>query len=201
MKKSITERRHNGTRLVLGCALGLLAGCGDAYVFSVNPGPGVDSSTDGGIACLGGAEIELVRHSSSCGSATSKSLVAVIGDGIEFSAEQMRGLESPCDGPSPGVEVRLDDRSLIFDFSNVTKPGRFPKGDFEGYVIDVVLNEDSALLLAVSVDAEASSIGVENADVACSPSHIEVNFEDLSYDDSGFVKIDLWFASVVSGTQ
>jgi len=187
---------------VLGCALGLLVGCGDTHVFSLDPGSVDPGPTDGVVACLDGAEIELIRYSTLCERASSKSLVAEIGDGMEFSADQVRALESPCaEGPSPGVEIHVEHSSLIFDFSNVTGPGRFPKADFEGYMIDVALNEDSALLLAATVDTEANSIGLENADISSDRRHIEVNFEDLSYDERGFVKIHLWFASVVQDIQ
>jgi hypothetical protein len=68
-------------------------------------------------------------------------------------------------------------------------------------MIDVALDEDSALLLAATIDTEANTIGLENADISSDRRHIEVNFEDLSYDERGFVKINLWFASVVQDIQ
>jgi len=193
MQNTITTRPRRAAALILGSALGLLAGCG----FSLDPGH-IDPSSIDDPGCLEGAQLELVRHSTRCEQKNSKSVRAEVGDAMEFSAEQVRSLESPCtEGPNPGIEIHLDHGigSLIFDFSNVAQADRFPNADFEGYTIDIVLRDHNALLVGARVDAEETNVEVENIDISFDPTRIEVNFEGVSYDDRGFVKIDLHFSS------
>jgi hypothetical protein len=176
--------------LVLGCALGLLVGC-----FSLDPGH-VDSTGPGSVTCIDGVEVELLRYSTRCERPSTKSLVAEVGVGMEFSADQVRTLDSPCaESPNPGVEIQVEHSSLIFDFSNVANPGRFPVADFEGYVLDILPGEDNAHLVRATVDSEANSLGVEDADLWYDFNRLEVNFEGISYDEGGFVRINLWFVS------
>jgi hypothetical protein len=173
--------------------LGLLVGCGDIHTYSLNPNP-VPVPDSESVLCLDGAEIELLRHSTRCENESAKSLVAEVGDGMEFSSDRVSTLEPPCaQSPSPGVEIHIEDTSLIFDFSNVGAPGRFPTADFEGYVFNISFHEDNVRLLAAAVDSKASTIDLENADLSFEFDRIEVNFESISYDDTGFIKIDLWF--------
>jgi len=188
MEKAIVATPRKLTALVLGCALGLLVGC-----FSLDPGH-VDSIDPDSVTCIDGAEIELFRYSTRCERPSTKSLVAEIGDGMEFSADQVRTLDAPCaESPNPGVEIQVEHSSLIFDFSNVANPGRFPVADFEGYVLDILPGEDNAHLVRATVDSKANSLGMENADLRFDFDRLEVNFQGISYDEGGFVKIDLWF--------
>jgi hypothetical protein len=192
MQNTITKRSCRAAALIVGSALGLLAGCG----FSLDPGH-LDPSSIDDPGCLEGAQIELVRYSTRCEQRSAKSVRAEVGDGMEFSPEQVRSLESPCaEGPNPGIEIHLDHGlgSLIFDFSNVTQADRFPNADFEGYMIDIVLRDHNALLVGARVDTEQTNVEVENIDISFDPTRIDVNFEGVSYDDRGFVKIDLYFA-------
>jgi hypothetical protein len=176
--------------------LALLCGCGESIVFSLDPGH-IDESSLAPHACFVGAEIELVRYSTQCERASAKPLTAAVGDGLEFAAEAVKTLEVPCaGGPSPAVEIQIEEHQLVFDFSNVTSAGRFPRADFEGYVIDFALEENHALLIAATVDAERSTLPIRSADIFHEPDHIEVNFQDLAYDQAGFLAIDLLFASV-----
>lgn len=193
---SACSSRHNFSPM-LGAALVLLAGCGESRVFSLNPGH-IDSSDETGLTtCFDGAGVELLRYSSRCERASTKSLVTEVADGMEFGADEVRTLESPCaEGPNPGVEVYLENTSLLFDFSNVASPGQFPPADFEGYIIELTLRAHNSLLVAATVDPEQSTIALDNSDITHEPDHIEVNFESVSYDDHGFIKIDLWFANV-----
>lgn len=182
--------------MALGTSLALLPGCGDSAIFSLNPGH-IDGSSQVTNACFEGAKVELVRYSTRCERASAEPLTAEVGDGLEFAADSVRTLEAPCaEGPSPAVEIRIGDHQLVFDFSEVASPGRFPGADFEGYVIDLSLHERNGLLLATAVDTEASTLPVRNVDIYHEPDHIEVNFQDLPYDERGLVKIDLLFASV-----
>ena len=193
MQHTITKRPCRAASLILGSTLGLLAGCG----FSLDSGD-FDPSSIVEPGCLEGAQLELVRYSTRCERESPKALRAEVGEGMEFSAEQLRSLESPCaGGPNPGVEIQLDHEigSLIFDFSNVAQSGRFPNADFEGYMIDIVLGDHNGLLVGARVDTEETNVDVENIDISFDPTRIDVNFAGVSYDDQGFVKIDLHFAA------
>jgi hypothetical protein len=61
-------------------------------------------------------------------------------------------------------------------------------------MIDIVLRDHNALLVGARVDVEQTNVEVENIDISFEPTRIDVNFEGVSYDDRGFVKIDLHFA-------
>lgn len=188
MEKAIVATPRKLAELVLGCGLGLLVGC-----FSIDPGH-VDSTGPDSVTCIDGVAIELLRDSTRCERPSTKSLVAEVGDGMEFSADQVRTLDSPCaESPNPGVEIQVEHASLIFDFSNVANPGRFPAADFEGYVLDILPGEDNAHLVRATVDSEANSLGMEDADLWFDFDRLEVNFEGISYDEGGFVRINLWF--------
>ena len=190
MEKAIVATRRKMTALVLGCGLGLLVGC-----FSLDPGH-IDRSEISDVTCIDGVEIKLLRYSTRCERPSTKSLVAEVGNQMEFSADQVRTLDAPCaESPSPGVEIHVEHASLIFDFSNVANPGRFPAADFEGYVIDILPGEGSAHLVRATVDPEANSLGMEDDDLRFDFDRLEVNFEDIAYDERGFVKINLWFVA------
>lgn len=198
MNTAIAKTLHLLSALILIGGLGLGTGCGDSRVFQLNPGHIPPDSSTEALACFDGAEVRLLRYSSRCARSSGMALVAEIGDGLEFTSKDVSQLEAPCsDEPTPGLEVHVDRASLIFDFSPIAKGGRFPRADFEGFVIDVVSEPHNSLLVAATVDTEESTIELDNADIAYGPKHIEVNFEGASYDDRDFVKIDLWFASAV----
>ena len=97
--------------------------------------------------------------------------------GMLFSAKDVRTLGSPCDdGPAPGIEIYFDEdsHSIILDFSKVTHADRFPKSDFEGYMLEVALEEANGTLLVVTVDRELSSISLDDDHVDSDRSHIDL---------------------------
>lgn len=190
MQLLITKTLRQVTRVTLGSGLSLLAACG----FSVDPGH--LGGTGGDPGCLERAQVELIRYSSLCERSSSNRLLAEVQDGMEFSAEEVRTLESPCsEGPNPGAEVHVEHTSLIFDFSGVEQPGRFPKADFEGYVLDLILRDDNALLVGATIDREASTLDLDDVDLSFDPERIELNFEDVAYDHLGLLKVDLRFST------
>ena len=195
-KNTLAMSRWLGAALLIGGVLGLSAACGDADVFRINAG-GIDpDSIPTDHTCFGGSAIKLVRHSSAC-SQTSRSLVSEVYEGMLFSAEDVRTLGSPCaDGPAPGIEIYFDEdsHSIVLDFSKVTHADRFPKSDFEGYMLEVALEEANGTLLVVTVDRELSSISLDDEHVDSDRSHIDLNFEGVSYDQQSLLKLDLLFA-------
>jgi len=195
-KNTLAMPRWLASALLIGGVLGLLAGCGDADVFKINAGHIDPDSIPTDHACFGGSAVKLVRHSSAC-SQTSRSLVSEVHEGMLFSAKDVRTLGSPCDdGPAPGIEIYFDEdsHSIILDFSKVTHADRFPKSDFEGYMLEVALEEANGTLLVVTVDRELSSISLDDDHVDSDRSHIDLNFEGLSYDQQSLLKLDLLFA-------
>lgn len=194
MTKTTLEATRHIAALALLSASGFLGGCGDAHTFSLNPGH-LQRDPNSEAANLAGADLELSRSSTLCDGSSSKSLRSKVGDGMEFSSVDVGSLDARCSAsPTPGVEIDLERASLIFDFSSVESAGRFPNAVFDGYVFDVATAEDDLLLIAAAVDTTASNVEVVRVEVSNQPSRIEVNFAGASYDEHGFVKIDLLFA-------
>lgn len=195
-KSTLAISRSLGSALLIGGVLGLLAGCGDVDAFKIDPGHIDQDSIHTDHTCFGGSAIKLVRYSSACAQ-TSTSLISEVHQGMIFSAENVRTLRLPCaHGPTPGIEIYFDEgsHSVFLDFSNVTHADRFPKADFEGYVFEVALEEANGTLLAVTVDRELSNIDLNDGNVEWDRSHFDVNFEGVSYDQQGLLKLDLTFA-------
>lgn len=186
------------TVLFVSTAVTLAVGCGDSQTFTTDPGDIDPSSIPEGHECFIGASIQLSRYSSSC-DRTSPALSSEVLDGVVFTAEQVSTLASPCDdGPSPGFEIAFDEMShtVAFDFSQVSRAGRFPAADFDGYMLDVTIGEDNGTLLQVSVDREVTTLDVDSDDLDWDLDHIEVNLEGVAYDDGSLLKLQLVFARV-----
>ncbi len=184
--------------LKLGTLLALISGCGDAQVYKTNPGDIDPSSFPTDHACFVGSTIELTRHSSDCAT-PSTTIASNVQDGVVFSGDQTRSLESPCnEGPSPGFELIFheDTHSIFFDFSQVRERGRFPESDFEGYVLRVEIVEDNGYLLGVAVDDDLSTLAVEANDLEWDRDFIEVNLAGVAYDERGMLRLELVFARV-----
>jgi hypothetical protein len=172
--------------------------CGDANAYKTDPGHIDPGSIPTDHACLIGSTIALVRHSSACAK-TSSPLTSEVRDGTVFSSDQIGALESPCAvGPTPRFEVIFDEdsHSMFLDFSQVAAGDRFPDIDFEGYVLEVTLEETNGLLVGVAVDRETSTLGLDTDDLQWDPAHIELNFRGVAYDDQSLLKLDLLFARV-----
>lgn len=199
---AVTEKEdfmtHSPTHhfVAIWASLVLVVGCGDSRAFSLDPGH-IDHESLPAHGCFEGAEAELVRYSTRCDRPSAESLTSTIGEGTEFSAAAVGMLGSPCAGePGPAVEVRFEHESVVFDFSEITSPGRFAKADFDGYLIDLRLGEQNALLLAAAVNRDRSTLVLESDAVYHEHDYIEVNFQDVAYDESGLVEIQLVFADV-----
>jgi len=200
MNESPTSTCRRLAAVIATIALGALAGCGNARVFSLDPGhidPDVAGTAAAGMA---GADVQLRRYSTGCDATTPEPLTAKVGDGMEFTADQLKALPSPCpESPNPGVEVQVERRSIIFDFSNVERVGVFPESEFEGYLLDISREDGPQLVLAV-VDRQLTNVDVENEDLSYDYEHLEVNFAGATFDSDSFVKIDLFFAHVAPRT-
>lgn len=191
--------RNNTSARLLSAALVLFAamtsGCGDyPSGSSAESGDIVPRNTPLG---LQGRTVYLRRHSTRCGSPASTPLSAEVGNRVEFPADRTQKLDSPCpEAPNPGIEISVDGRSLIFDFSNLDEAGVFPQAEFEGYELAFARRCGDPVIASAAVDAEQSAAGTSSLEVSHHYDRIRVNFERLAYDRSSFVKVDLELAHV-----
>ena len=85
------------------------------------------------------------------------------------------------------AEIHTDDGSIIFDFSNVEEPGVLSTVDGDGFHLD-------GKVLGVSIDAERTDADSDALLIQSDRHGVTVHFDDLSFDDTTFIKIDLRFA-------
>ena len=200
-------------RIVLGTAAAMAdalmhkpiaMGPGRALLFSVLIASACGDASDGEFspavvspAALDGADVHLLRDSTRCSAPAPTHLVAKMGAGIEFSADNAQPLASPClDDANPGVEVDIENGSVVFDFSNVESQGRFPDAAFEGYVLYFARKCGDPIFTSATVDREVSNVDVGNGDIRTHFDRLKVNFAGVAYDPSSFLKIDLAWANV-----
>jgi hypothetical protein len=179
-------------------AFALAVGCGDAETFKTDPGHVDPADVPDDHACLLGSTMELSRYSSSC-ERTGTPLAASVQHGVVFTAEEVRKLTAPCDdGPAPGFDIVFDENShsLFLDFSKVDADGTFPEAAFEGYTLDLILHEENGTLAAVSIDREASTLGLGTEDIVWAPDHIDLNLEGIRYDDESLLRLELVFVRI-----
>lgn len=187
MKKNRHLKLRTFTSLVLLSALGHLTGC----LFHGDPGH-IASDPDAA-ASMKGVQIELIRHSSSCDSAESQGLIAEVGPGLEYPAEAVRALKANCAAAlAPGIEVHVEERAVVLDFSQVAEHGRFPDHEFEGYILDIVRTVDAPLLFAALLDSHASTLDVVQGDLSFDRDRVAINLADREFDSDGFIKIELF---------
>lgn len=167
MQTTIANRTHQSRLLVVIVSFAALSGCGDAGLFSRNNLEGGSLGSLG--AKLDAANVTVGHRSTRCG----------------------ENVPAPCPkGMDPAVEIYVDGNSVILDFYNVAEPGIFEGVDFEGYMLEIARDAGSPIL-AARFDIEATTLEVDDANLAYDESHLDVNFAGLSYDRDSFVKIDL----------
>jgi hypothetical protein len=186
MKKNLSAMLRKCTSLVLVSALGLLTGC--LYAGQ----PGRVQSDESALASMEGVRVELIRHSTGCSSGESEGLIVKVGPGCEYPADAVRALKSNCSvAPHPGVEVHVDGSTVMFDFSNVVEPGRFPDGEFEGYILDIVRTADAPFLIGALMDGQMTTPDVVQGDLSVDLDRLAVNLAGLTFDSNSFLKVDL----------
>ncbi len=173
--------------LILVSALGIPIGC----LYAGDPGHvRVDPSL---VATMEGVRVELIRHSTGCDAAESQGLIVEVGPWLEYPAEVVSKLKANCAlAHSPGVEVHVEDSAVVFDFSNVEEPGRFPDGEFEGYILELVRSADAPFLVAALVDSKMSTLGIFQDDLSFDEDRLEINLAGHSFESSSVLKINLY---------
>lgn len=191
MKKKLSAILRKCASLAPVSALGLLAGC----LYMGDPGHlPADASV---AASLEGVRVELIRHSTDCDSTESQGLIVEVGPGLEYPAGAVRALKANCSQVlNPGVEVHVEENAVVFDFSNVAEPGRFPDGEFEGYVLDIVHTADAPVLISALVDSHMSTLDIFEGDLSFDGGRVAVNLAGLSFDSNSVLSVDLYLVSV-----
>ena len=85
------------------------------------------------------------------------------------------------------VEIDAEGGSIIFDFSNVAEPGVLSTLQSGGFQLD-------GKVLGVSIDMELTDADSDALVIQSDRDGITVDFDDLEYDDTTFIKIDVRFA-------
>jgi len=191
MKENAHAMLRVCSSLVFASAFGLLAGC--LYMGD----PGHIEADPNAVVGMEGERLELIRHSTECGSGESEGLIVEVGPWVEYSADEVSALKANCErAPHPGVEIHVDGNAVVFDFSNVAAPGRFPAGEFEGYILDMVRTADAPVLIAALVDWEMTTMDLIQDDLTYDRDSLAVNLAGLSFDSNSFIRLELYLAEV-----
>ena len=191
MKENTIATLRAWSSLVFLSALALPAGC--LYMGD----PGHIEADGSAVVSMEGVRLELIRHSTNCGSSEPEGLIVEVGPWVEYSAEAVSTLKANCDlAPRPAVEVHIDGNAVVFDFSNVRASGRFPDGEFDGYILDMVRTTDAPALVAALVDRNTTTLGLIQDDLMFDEDRLLVNLAGLSYDSSDFIRLDLYLMEV-----
>ena len=94
--------------------------------------------------------------------------------------------------PTPEVEVHVEERSVVFDFSNVQSPGVFADAQFEGFVADLTHPERSVLYAMVNATFTNVDLGPDA--VVYDRGGVELNLAGVAYDSTTFIRVDLLVA-------
>ncbi len=178
----------NATTITVICALAASTGC----MYSLDPG---ELPQNASAASMEGVRLELIRHADTCGTAESDGFITEVGPGLEYPADVVKTIEAACPrAVLPEVEVHVEDRAVVFDFSRVSEPGSFPEGGFEGYILDMVRTEEAPLLIASTIDWSVTTIDIYEDDLRIDRDRLAVNLAGVRYDSATMIKIDLLLA-------
>lgn len=172
----------------------LVSACGDPNPADFAPPVVAPSSAT---PPIDGTAVYLARVSARCHGLPAARLAGVMGTGVEFSAEQVRTLLSPCvDSPHPGIDVDIENGGVVFDFSNVDTSGHFPHALFEGYVLHFSRECGDPIFTSAAPDVEASSANMASVHIDTHFDRLEVDFAGVDYDQETFLKVDLSWEAI-----
>lgn len=178
-----------GRMLVLSSVL-LVVGCGDGN-YKLSSDSWGEPSRAGLLADLEGSVVELARLSSRCTEERLDGLIVLVGSHMEFPAETVTTLNSRCAGAlQVEIEIDLEGRSILYDFSNVVTAGRFPDADFEGFTLTEIFHVVAAFRGA-RIDRDASTMDLPDEAISVEAHSLLVNLADMEFDADSFLKIDL----------
>jgi hypothetical protein len=139
--------------------------------------------------------VQLVRATTPCDSEVQEELIVLACADVEFPGEHLAKLKSSCSG---GTEAEvtidiIDGRSIIFDFSTVTKAGVFKAANFNGYVFTELVDA-APDIVGATVDRGVSTLELGEDALSVDGHVLHANFEGISFGEASFLKIDLVFA-------
>ena len=180
------------TVLTLVAALTLVTACGDAYSYKIRgdtPGAS-EPRTD-----WNGTVLKLARATTPCDLEDAEELILIVCDQVEAPGKDLANLKSSCSS-SREAEVSIDiieGRSIIFDFSTVTKAGVFKAANFNGYVFTELVDA-APEIVGATVDRSVSTLELGEDALSVDGHVLHANFEGISFGEASFLKIDLVFA-------
>lgn len=167
----------------------IAANCGDVDTFRLRPSDWDDSVDRSALSELNGAIVKLERVSSLCDEDAEERLIAQVGLQMEFPAESVVNLRSPCAaGSAVELDVDVEGQSIVYDFCNVTEAGRFPDAEFEGFVITDVLHA-VAPIRDVTIDWDGTTLDMSEEAISFDEHTVRVNLAGLEYDETCRVKL------------
>jgi hypothetical protein len=155
------------TVALLLTAVAALSGCGDRGMFS--KGMRREARTGSLGSAIDSTKVTVSYLSSLCGA-----------DGVKSCPK----------GTAPEVEIHIEDRSVVLDFSNVAEPGAFADVDFEGFLLEISADANTSIHEA-EVDRDVTNLDIASEAVTGEDVYLEVNLAGLAYDSDSLIKIDL----------
>jgi hypothetical protein len=180
------------TVLTLVAALSLVTACGDAHAYKIR---GDTSGASEPLTNWNGTVLQLVRATTPCDLEDAGELIVIVCDEVEVPGKDLATLKSSCSS-SREAEVSIDiieGRSIIFDFSSVTKAGVFKAANFNGYVFTELVDA-APDIVGATVDRSVSTLELGDDALSVDGRVLHANFEGISFGEGSFLKIDLVFA-------
>jgi len=167
MDSTIGIRARHFTLLFV-LAANIVSGCGEAGMFSTGELRAMSSSNMG--ADVDEARVTVTRVSPRCDAAAATACP---------------------EAAAPALEIHFEGHSVILDFSNVEEAGTFDMAEFDGFEIEFSGTAEDGPLYFVTVDADQTSIDVDDETLDYQRNYLDINLAGLDYDSETFIKIDL----------
>ncbi|MGB5365614.1 MAG: hypothetical protein WBN15_17700 [Polyangiales bacterium] len=184
-----TTIKHMVGAVVAAVLVVFIAAKCDVDTFRLRTSDWDDSVNRGALSEFNGAIVKLERVSSRCDEDIEETLIAQVGLQMEFPAESVVNLHSPCAaGPAVELDVDVEGQSIVYDFCNVTEAGRFPNAEFESFVITDVFHI-LAPIRGVTIDWGETTLDMSEEAISFDEHTVKVNLAGLEYDETCRVKL------------
>ena len=157
-----------------------------------------DSST---LTNFEGTEIQYQAFYPDLETPRSEPITAIVGDGVEFPADEVLSSDNPGDNifiADENIDITggvAGEGSIIYEIGENQTPATLLSGDFNAGVFTDV-SGDLPPIENVTLDESATTFGLESSDLTFTEDTIVVNFESLDIEPGLTAKIDVDFADV-----
>ena len=157
-----------------------------------------DSST---LTNFEGAEIQYQAFYPDLETPRSEPITAIVGDGVEFPADEVLSSDNPGDNifiADENIDITggvAGEGSIIYEIGEDQTPATLLSGDFNAGVFTDV-SGDLPAIENVTLDESATTFGLESSDLTFTEDTIVVNFESLDIEPGLTAKIDVDFADI-----